>query len=154
MTFAAERATRTHAFDLDIPKEEAFHLFEPEGERCWAPDWNPRYFSPRDGTAEAGMVFATGVGAAATIWVMSRHEPAAGRVEYVRTTPGSRVATVSVRCAALSPRRTRVEVTYVFTSLGDAGNEYIRAMSEEAFRKMIEGWKSAIDSRDTLPAAA
>src|SRR3982074_2078148 len=139
MSFAGERATRSHSFAVAVPARDAFRLFEPEGERAWAQGWEPQYVHPRDGRAEAGMVFTTDHGGEHTIWMMTRHEPAAGLVEYVRTTPGSPIATVMVQCAPLSAARTRVTVIYVFTGLSDAGNENIRTMDEARFRDFIDG---------------
>lgn len=144
MSFTGERATRSHAFLVARAASDAFRFFEPEGERAWAQGWDPSYVHPRDGRAEAGMVFTTDHGGEHTIWMMTRHEPAAGLVEYVRATPGSRIATVMVQCAALSPTRTRVTVIYVFTGLSEAGNENIRAMDDARFRDYIEGWGKAI----------
>ncbi len=62
----------------------------------------------------------------------------------VRTTPGSRIATVMVQCAPLGPARTRVTVIYVFTGLTEAGNANIRAMDDARFREFVEGWGRAI----------
>jgi hypothetical protein len=99
---------------------------------------------PADGHAEQGMVFTTSHGGEDTIWMMTRHEPAAGIVEYARVTPGSRTATVLVQCAPLDIVRTRVTVIYVLTGLSDAGNTYIRKMDEAAYRDYIDSWRDAI----------
>jgi hypothetical protein len=144
LSFAGERATRSHSIVVALAAPEAFRLFEPEGERAWAQGWDPQYVHPRDGHAEAGMVFTTDHGGEHTVWMMTRHEPAAGIVEYVRTTPGSRIATVMVQCAPLAAARTRVTVIYVFTGLSEAGNANIRAMDDARFRDFIEGWGKAI----------
>jgi hypothetical protein len=144
MSFGGERATRSHSIVVALAAPEAFRLFEPEGERAWAQGWDPQYVHPRDGHAEAGMVFTTDHGGEHTVWMMTRHEPAAGIVEYVRTTPGSRIATVMVQCAPLAAARTRVTVIYVFTGLSEAGNANIRAMDDARFRDFIEGWGKAI----------
>ena len=143
-TFKAARAVRSHAFTLPLPPREAFRFFEPEGERAWAPGWQPHYVYPADGKAEADMVFATNAGGEATLWAVTRHEPEAGVVEYLRVTPASRVARVTVRCEPAESDRTRVTVTYVYTGLDEAGNAYIRAMDEGAFRQFIESWATAI----------
>jgi hypothetical protein len=145
VSFAGERVTRSHSFGVGLPAREAFRLFEPEGERAWAHGWDPRYVHPRDGRAEAGMAFTTDHGGEHTIWMMTRHEPAAGLVEYVRATPGSRIVTVMVQCAPVAPARTRVTVLYVLTGLSEAGNGYIRAMDEAHFRDFIDGWGKAIE---------
>lgn len=142
--FTAMRAVRSHDFVVEKPLDQAFHLFEPEGERAWAKGWNPTYLSPPSGRTEAGMVFKTWHGGEGTIWMVVRHEPAAGLIEYVRMTPGSRVASVLVQCTSLDAHRTRVNVVYSFTGLTDAGNAYIKKMDEKSYRAYIESWGSAI----------
>jgi len=145
VSFAAERAVRSHSFVLALPMARAFPLFEPEGERAWARGWDPKYLHPVDGRAQAGMVFTTSHGGEDTIWLMTRHEPHAGIVEYARTTPGSRIATVLVQCARLDAARTRVTVIYTFTGLSEAGNGYVRTMDEARYAEMIDGWARAIE---------
>jgi len=144
MSFAAVRAVRSHSFVLALPTARAFTLFEPEGERVWAQGWNPRFLHPVDGRAEAGMVFTTSHGGEETTWTMVRHEPSAGVVEYLRVTPGSRVAGVLVQCAALDANRTRVTVIYTFTGLTESGNAYIGTMDESHYRTYIDSWAEAI----------
>jgi hypothetical protein len=142
--FTGERAIRSHAFFVALPMAEAFRLFEPEGERAWAQGWDPRYVYPADGRAESGMVFTTSHGSESTIWNLVRHDPAGGVVEYLRVTPGSRVATVLVQCADAGAGRTRVTVVYTFTALSEAGNDYVRAMDDAHYRTFIDGWETAI----------
>ena len=142
--FVAERAVRSHAFTVDLPFERAFRLFEPEGERAWATGWDPAYLHPRDGRAGPGMVFTTRHGEEETVWMATRHEPAAGLVEYARFTPGSRVGTVLVQCARLGEARTRVTVIYTLTGIAEKGNAYIRGFDEDHYRDFIESWSRAI----------
>ena len=144
MSFAGERAFRSHSFEVALPAAEAFELFTPEGERAWAPGWDPRYVHPKGPETAKGMVFTTGEGANETLWLISRYEPASGEVEYVRTTPGNRIAIVRVRCAALAASSTRVSVSYEYTGLSEAGNAYVRSMDEAAYRTFIESWGEAI----------
>ena len=118
MNFIAERSTRSHSFTLDMPVGKAFPLFEPEGERAWAKGWDPVYVHPPSGKAEQGMVFTTSHGGEDTIWMLIRHEPASGIVEYARVTPGSRTATVLVQCAAMDAgRHTYIEKNLAFNPL-------------------------------------
>jgi hypothetical protein len=144
--FAGERAVRSHSFSLPLPLGAAFRLFEPEGERAWAQGWDPQYVHPADGAAQRGMVFTTTHGNESTVWTMTRHDPAAGVVEYLRLTPGSRVAMVLVQCSEVGAEKTRVTVIYTFTGLSDAGNEYVRAMDEAHYRAFIDGWATAIEA--------
>jgi hypothetical protein len=142
--FQGERAARSHSFFVALPAERALRLFEPEGERAWAHGWDPQYVYPVGGRTEQGMVFTTSHGGESTIWTMTRHDPRAGVIEYLRMTPGSRVATVLVQCAPMDAARTRVTVVYVFTGLTDAGNAYVRGMDEAHYRAFIDGWEAAI----------
>jgi hypothetical protein len=142
--FRAEHVLRAASFTLDLPRERAFEFFTPEGERAWAPGWDPRYLHPADGHAEVGMVFTTSL-SEETVWMMLRYEPAAGRVEYLRLTPGSRLGVVRVQCTPLSPGRTQVDVSYELTALTEAGNAAIRALDERAFSAFIAGWPEAIN---------
>jgi len=142
--FRAEFAERAHDFTLTLPLPEAFHLFTPEGERVWAEGWDPKYMQPADGRAARGMVFTTAHGQEDTIWMMVRHEPAQGLVEYVRCTPGSRIGRVLVQCSALDAQRTRVNVVYALTGLSESGNERIRELDEAHYRRYIASWEESI----------
>jgi len=142
--FRGERALRSHSFDLPMPLSAAFPLFEPEGERAWAPGWDPRYVYPADGRPQKGMVFVTDAGDEETLWLVLRHEPEKGAVEYARMTPGNRVAIVRVLCAPADSGSTRVTVSYEYTGLSEAGNAYVRAMDEAGFREFVESWRTMI----------
>jgi hypothetical protein len=142
--FRGERALRSHSFDLPMALSAAFPLFEPEGERAWAPGWDPKYVYPHDGRPQKGMVFVTDADAEETLWLVLRHDPGAGAVEYARVTPGNRVAIVRVQCEAIDKGSTRVNVSYEYTGLSDAGNGYVRSMDETRFRDFIKSWRAAI----------
>jgi hypothetical protein len=142
--FRAEHAHRAARFELPLPRDRAFELFTPEGERAWAEGWDPEYLHPVDGRAAAGMVFRTRAHGEETVWMMMRFDPGSGAVSYVRCTPGSRIATVDVTCNALGPHRCEVTVTYEFTGLSQAGNDWVRAMDEARYDAFIAEWKAAI----------
>jgi hypothetical protein len=144
--FAALHVERSSAFVVALPAGRAFELFAPEGEKAWAEGWDPEYLHPGDGRLVEGMVFRTGIGGEATLWVATRCDRAAGTVEYVRATPGSRVAVVAVHCTPLDAARTRVSVRYSFTGLSEAGNGSIRAMDEARYAAFIDSWRAAIEA--------
>jgi hypothetical protein len=146
--FVGERALRAHSFDLPLPVSEAFRFFEPEGERAWAPGWNPVYVYPATGQPEKGMVFTTGEGDEHTIWIVMGYAPGAGAVEYARITPGARIAMVRVQCSAVDAANTRVAVSYEYTGLSEAGNAYVRSMDPPAYEAFIDSWGETI--RGTL----
>ena len=144
--FRAEHAVRRASFRLALPRDRAFQLFTPEGEKAWAPGWDPEYLHPADGAAQAGMVFRTRIDGEDTLWTLARLEPAVGAADYVRCTPASRTATVSVRCAPVAPGHCEVTVTYEFTGLSEAGNAWVRSMDAARYAAFIGSWKAAIEA--------
>lgn len=140
----ANHLTRSHHIDLDAPPAEVFPLFTPAGEKLWIREWDPRFLHPASGETQQGMVFTTGAGDDQTFWALVDYDPQRYRARYARVTPASRFGFVEVACTARGAG-TRVEVTYTFTALTDAGNAFLEQFSEAAFRKMIEGWKALLD---------
>jgi hypothetical protein len=145
---------RRHSFEIDLPAREAILLFTPKGEALWVEGWAPDYLYPADGEICAGMVFTTAHDEAATVWTCSHWAPAAGRVGYSRVTPGSRVAVVEIGVVAVGEASSCVSVSYGFTALAADGDTYLAHMSEAAFGRMIEGWKTSIDQWLQRPDSA
>ncbi len=142
-TFVAERASHRHSFLLPMAPAQSIAYFTPEGERAWAEDWDPVYVHPATGEAEEGMVFTTTAGSEETLWLLTKYEPGAGRAEYARITPGSRIAIVKVACEP-EGAQTRVTVSYMITALTEAGNGYVREMSARRFADYIDTWPASI----------
>lgn len=140
---AREHVVRTSSFELPIAARDALGFFTPEGERAWAPGWEPRYVHPADGALCEGMVFTTGHGGEETVWMVLRHDPEAARVEYLRLTPGSRVGRVRVGCDDLAAG-CRVTVTYELTALSEAGDASLRELDPAAYEAFIASWESSI----------
>jgi hypothetical protein len=92
-----------------------------------------------------GMIFRTGHGDEVTLWACIDWTPAAHRVRYVRVTPMSRFGFVEVACREVPDGRTEAAVAYTFTALGSGGQSYLRDLTDEAFARMIEEWRTAID---------
>lgn len=151
--FRASRIERSRDFVVEAPMARAFRHFEPEGERAWAEGWDPVYLAPADGHAQRGMVFTTAHGGEATLWMMTRYEPQAGLVEYVRATPGSRIGTVLVQCMPLGAARTRVTVVYTLTALSEEGNRTLAELDEAAYAVYIDSWAEAIGRLSAPPAS-
>ena len=91
-----------------LPPARAAALFTPEGERAWAPGWDPDHPA-----GPGGPVFTTHAGT--TVWV------ALGELRYARVTPGVHAGTVSVRCEPEADG-TRAHVTYDLTALSEAAD--------------------------------
>jgi hypothetical protein len=116
---------RTGSITVPLPPDEAIALFTPEGERAWAPDWDPQHHSDS--------VFTT----AHAIWVVLDSEPRA--VRYARVAPGAHAGTVAVRCHA-DGAVTRAEVTYDLTALTPGALDHFAA----GYDDMLVEWERRI----------
>lgn len=143
--FTARRVERSAAIRLLAPPAAVFPLFEPLGERNWVPGWDPAIVYPASGQAERGAVFLTGDAAAPAVWTLIEFAPQDWRVAYVRVSPASHVALITVRCADLGDGTTGAEVSYAFTGLSAAGNEYVEQFTPEHYAEWIGGWETAIN---------
>jgi hypothetical protein len=136
---------RVQSFSGDVrvakPVDEAFPLFSPEGERAWAPGWDPESLTSRGW--EEGEVFLTRHGAETAAWVVARLDGAAHEVTYYRVEPERYVVRIDVHCTA-GDRSTTARVSYSFVGLTDAGNAEIEAMTEEGYREKMANWESLI----------
>lgn len=144
--FEPAHVVRSARIVLDGPPERVFPLFTPVGEQAWVPGWSPRFLWPADGGARVGTVFLTrAAGEQATIWTVTAYEPCR-HVAYARITPESRAGIVEVRCRRTPRGRTVARVTYTFTALSPRGNDYLRAFTDEEFRRYVSGWETAINT--------
>jgi hypothetical protein len=142
-SFTPVHETRTATIVLRAQPQQAFPMFEPEGERAWAPGWDPRWLHPLDGRAREGAVFVTGAKGQETTWTITAHEPPA-RVRYSRVTPGVHAVTVDVRLRPRDPGETLAEITYTLTALTQAGNRAVQEMAARYEGWMVE-WEHAIN---------
>jgi hypothetical protein len=130
---------------LDADMAAALWYFTPEGEREYVPGWEPEYLHPGDGVLQEGLTFRTEHGDETTIWFVSRYDPAAGAVDYIRLTPGSRVGRVTVRLTPLAPQRTEVTIAYALTSLSLEGDRRLERFATE-FDGTLEEWERTLAS--------
>ena len=129
----------TGSFRLDVPPDVAFPLFTPLGEMDWVDGWEPLFLHPRNGELEQDQVFVTAVGGEQTIWSVVRLEAERHRVDYLRVTPGARLARVFVAVEA-EEEVSRVRVRYLCTALSAEGAAELRAF-EGGFDAMMEEWR-------------
>ena len=143
-----------HSVTLALPIQQCQMLFTPAGEELWVEGWKPTYHHPTDGSTRRGMIFSTGSGEELTFWSLVDFERGGNRhfARYTRVTPALRSGFVEVECSEASAGSTRVQVSYEMTALTSAGQESLQAYAPENFARMIEEWRSLIESR--LPALA
>lgn len=144
------RVERSETITLNAPPERVFPLFGPVREGEWAEGWSPEIvYAATPLAEEEGAVFITRQeGQAETVWIVTRYEPEAYRIEYARLTPGATAVRVMVACEAAEGGRTSARVTYEITTLGDAeahhGESTVRLV-ESHYPDFLKEWETAIN---------
>jgi hypothetical protein len=135
-------ATQVRSFRLDAPLERVMPLFTAEGERSWAPGWEPTILS---GDVERGSAFVTRAHSGIeTTWIVADYRPAEGRVSYARLAQGSNIGLVDVSCTAAEGGGTVVSVRYTLTGVSEQGRAFVREFLEPThYAKMIDEWRAA-----------
>lgn len=139
---SAPAATQVRSFRLDAPLERVMPLFTAEGERSWAPGWEPVSLS---GVAERGSAFVTRAHSGIeTTWIVADYRPAEGRASYARLAHGSNIGLVDVACTEAEGGGTVVTVRYTLTGVSEQGRAFVREFLEpEHYSRMIEEWRVA-----------
>ena len=142
---ATSPPAQTASFTLEASCRRVFHLFTATGERLWAgPSWNPEMMS---GSDRRGSVFRTRADGRETVWVVTDYRPDQGRVGYARIAQGSNMGLVDVRCRNLSPRHSRITVSYTLTALSPEGTIFVRRfLGKKHFERYIGEWKRSLDA--------
>jgi Polyketide cyclase / dehydrase and lipid transport len=149
---AAAPATQIRTFHLNAPVARVFPLFTAEGERAWAPGWEPRALS---GSEERGSAFITTAHGGATVtWIVTDYRPAEGHVSYARLVQDSNIGIVDVTCTGAAGGGTDISVRYTLTAISKAGESFVAAfLADQHYTTMIEQWQLATSKALRLQAA-
>ena len=128
------RVQLTGSFTLAAPLDRVMPLFTAEGERAWAPGWEPTY-ADRD-VHEVGQVWTT-AGPPLTTWVTVQADETA--VRYARVAEGESAGIVTVSCAP-TDAGTEVTVSYDLSALSPAGAERLPQFAS-SYEQMLEHWR-------------
>jgi len=140
----AQQVIRTGGFDLPCDADTAFPLFSPEGEREWAPGWNPIAVYPETITFKSNTVFRLGHGSEESIWAILKADSQSHCAEYVRVAPASHAARISVKIESVSPNRSHVIVSYAVTAFGEHTSTVLESFSEDAYAQRMRDWQQQI----------
>jgi hypothetical protein len=137
--------TRSGTFHLDAPRAQVLPLFTAQGERDWAPGWDPVMLS---GAAERGSAFRTRhPDGRTTTWIVIEYRPAEGRVGYARLAEDSNIGLVDVVCKEAAGGGTDVSVRYTLTPLHAEAEHFVEHfLSAEHYDRMIEEWRAATNA--------
>ena len=137
------RRTVSGRFDLEVPAREAIELFTPEGERAWAPGWNPTY-AAGEPSETPGTVFVTDHGGVETIWMIQTIDTDECTAAYSRVTPTRHAGTVGVTCDDVALGGCVVSVTYDMSLLPGADPKALDPYDDRPFDAMMAHWSDAI----------
>ena len=145
-------ATQVRKFHLNAPLARVFPLFTAQGERAWAPGWEPRILS---GSEERGSAFITSTRDGATVtWIVTDYRPAEGRVSYARLVQDSNIGIVDVACAEAADGGTDITVRYTLTAINAAAESFVaQFLADPHYTTMIEEWRVATSKALGLPVA-
>ena len=135
-------------FELPIPASTAIDFFTPEGERSWAPGWDPTYPSGEP-SETAGTVFITELGDTKTVWVIDKIDREGHTSAYTRTTPGHHAGRVRVRCEDRSDGQCVVSVEYDMTALTPHQAHSVDTYNDEHFEAMMKEWATRVTANLT-----
>jgi hypothetical protein len=141
---APNRVTRAYTQSLVGRPEAVFPLLCPVREADWIPGWDPALVVSKSGVAERDCTFVTAAAPFDATWYVTRHEPAADFVEMIRITPSVTACRLTIQLRAAGAG-CEAEVTYMHTSLGPKGDEFVRAFTEEAYVRMMQQWEARLN---------
>lgn len=135
--------TNTRSFHLDASCHRVFPLFTAEGEKLWAPGWDPEMLS---GDRERGSVFRTvsHKDSRETVWIVTGYDPERFKVSYARIAQGSNIGLVDVACTP-SGDGAEIAVRYTLTGLNPDGRTFVDTfLSDQHYADFIEEWRVAL----------
>jgi hypothetical protein len=138
--------SNSFALTVNASMPDAAPLFGPEGERVWAgDDWDPQFVFPIPARDVEGAVFTIRHGEHNSVWVNTRFDVEAGRMQYVYVLGDLLVTTIDVRLHAIDTAQTKVDVTYTRTALRPEAGEHVIEMGKHD-REQGPAWESKINT--------
>ena len=100
----------------------------------------------QSGLVEAGAVFTTRQeGEADTVWIVTRHDPQEGLIQFTRFTHGSRVCVLNIAVAEADGGRSHVDIEYTFTAIAPKGNQFVETYTQDAFLEAVNFWERSMN---------
>jgi len=143
------RVTLSYTQRIEAPPSRVFPLLCPVREAAWLDGWldEVEMIHSDSGLAEDGCVFRTrSPGRPETVWTITRHDPLARVVEFVRFTTGLVATRLTIGVEAAADASSSVHIAYTFTPLSEAGVAFVREThSEDAFRRDMVWWEDSMN---------
>jgi hypothetical protein len=142
----AKRIVRTYRQTINATPERVFPLLCPVREAEWLDGWQYSMIYSESGLVEAGAVFSTPhEGEEDTIWIVTKHNSKTYEVEFARFTPKSRTCILNIAVKSKDENSSYVDISYTYTSITTAGNDFIDHYTEEAFLEAVIFWEKSMN---------
>jgi hypothetical protein len=138
------RVSHTYTQHLIAPPDRVFPLLCPVREADWIVGWDPLLVVSDSGAAERDCIFVTAAQPADAAWYITRHESAAGFVEMIKISPQVTACRLSIQLRA-SAAGCEADVTYLHTSLGPAGDEFVAGLTAENYTQFMRDWETRMN---------
>jgi len=144
--FSPKRTTREYRQTIHATPEKIFPLLCPAREAEWLDGWRYTMIYSESGLVEEGAVFSTpGEDEEDTVWIVSKHDPKSYQVEFVRLTHRSRTCVLKIAVRAKDGGSSYVNVSYTYTGIAPAGNDFINHFTKEAFLEAVIFWEKSMN---------
>jgi hypothetical protein len=145
-TFQAKRITRTYRQTIHAVPEAVFPLLCPVREAEWLAGWRYAMIYSESGVVERVAVFSTpGDGEEQTTWIVTKHDPKTYEIEFTRFTPNSRTCILTIVVKPKDEKSSSVDISYAYTALSPAGNNFIDHFTEGIFLKAVTFWEKSMN---------
>jgi hypothetical protein len=145
--FIGKRVVRSYTQTIHAVPETVFPLLCPVREMEWLADWKCRVIHAPSGLAETNGVYASlHPGESDTIWMITRRDERRHTVEFVYFIPGMRVTRLNIAVHPADGKNSRVEITYIYTGISEAGNrEIAENCAEDRFILQMKHWEASMN---------
>jgi hypothetical protein len=133
-SFKVSHITRSYEQNIHADPARVFNLLCPVKEAEWLDGWDYTLLYSKSGLAEEGCVFISRQeGEKDTIWMITRREVQNREIEFVRATPESRIARLTIAVDEKAENRSTVKIAYFITALCEEGNKFLETCTRDNF---------------------
>ena len=145
-SFKANHITRSYEQTIHADPDRVFDLLCPVREAAWLDGWDYTLLHSQSGLAEEGCVFLSHQkGEKDTIWMITRRDVQKREIEFVRATPESRIAHLTIAVKEKAANLSTVMITYVMTALSEEGNQFLEALNQDHFESGMQFWEASMN---------
>ena len=146
LEFSPKRITSEYRQKINATPEKVFPLLCPVREAEWLNGWQYNMIYSESGLVEEGAVFSTPYeGEVDTVWIVTKHDSKTHEVEFTRFTHNSRTCLLKIAVKPKDKNSSYVDISYTYTSITPAGNDFIDNFTEAVFLEAVTFWEKSMN---------